>query len=215
MAYDPTQFNNTYGYYQQAAQNAMPSPESVDRAAARLRNRTDTQYNANAQRTTDQFANRGRANSGAHDYAQIMNNYGRQQAYSSGYAQILDDYEKNRMQGAANLGNIASQWGNTANNQGQLGIQDRAQTLSEEIEPRRTSVLEQEANTHGYQAQTQRAEATARALNDFLTFMGSFGNTQGGELFNRIFASGQLGFMNLLGMPTGTAEHPEFGSYSY
>jgi len=207
-ALDMSGFANPYDYYKQAASNMMPSPESLDRSAARLRSSNDQQYNANAQRIGDQFAGKGRSNSGAYDYAQTMNNYGRQQAYSTGYTNLLDDYEKNRMTGAQNLGNMASNYGNTLNQQGnlQLGAQQN-------------QISQQTADTGRYNAQTTRSTETAKALNDFLTMMGGFGNVHGdgsesGNLFDRIFASGRLGMMNLLGMPTGTSEQPGFSSGS-
>lgn len=208
-------FQDAYNYYSQAANAALPSPESLDRSAARLRSRVDTRQRADEQSTADQFAGRGMANSGARDYAQAQNRYGAQQAYSSGLAQLEDDYDKRRQAGAQILSGIGQNYGNTAAQEGQYGIADREQTLSEQLDPRKVDIAQQQANTETYNAQTERASRTANALNDFLTFMGTFGNTEGGELFNRIFTSGRLGFMNLLGMPTGTAEHPEFDPYSF
>lgn len=189
---DTRGFSNPYDYYKTAAQNVMPSPESLDRSAARLRNRNDTEYNANSQRITDQYAGKGRANSGAADYAQTMNNYGRQQSYSTGYADLLDGYEKNRMQGAVNLGNIGQQYGNTLKDEQGLNIADRG-----------NEIATQQANTGQYNAETTRSTETAKAINDFMTFMGTFGNTNGNDEFNRMFGGSKTAFMNLLGIPMG------------
>lgn len=196
MAYDPSGFTKPYSYYEQAANSAMPSPESLDRSAARLRSRVDTEYNANAQRTADQYAGRGRSNSGMHDYAQAMNNYGRQQAQSTGYADLLDSYEKNRMTGATNLGNIANQWGNTYGQQQQLGLDQE-----------KVGIAQQQADTGRYQAQTDRSAQVSKALNDFLTFMGTYGNTAGQGRFNQDFDSAKKGLLRSIGM--GMDDWPE------
>lgn len=178
-------FQDAYSYFNDARQAAMPSPESLDRAAARLRSRVDTQQRAQDQQAADQFAGRGQSNSGGYDYARAMNRYGAQQAYATGLADTEDNYDKQRQAGAQILGTLGSQYGQTAGQEGDY-------------------------QNNQYQAQTQRAGETASSLNNFLTFMGTFGNVTGNPLFDQIFTSGKLGFMNLLGMPTGTSESPRF-----
>lgn len=200
MAYDPSGFNKAYSLYDTAASNAMPSPESLDRSAARLRGRTDTEYNANAQRTADQYAGRGRSNSGSHDYAQTMNNYGRQQAQATGYADVLDDYEKQRMAGSANMANIANQYGDTYEQQQNLGLDQQ-----------KVGIAQHQADTGRYQAQTDRSTQISKSLTDFLTFMGTYGNTTGAGRFNQDFDSAKKGFLRSIGMgEEGWPEDPYF-----
>jgi hypothetical protein len=104
-------FNTQSDYYNAASQYAVPSPESLDRAAARLRARTDTTTRANQQQITDQYAGRGTASSGAYNQQLMQNMAAGQNAFSQGYGQLQDDYVKQQQAGAGILSNIGTQLG--------------------------------------------------------------------------------------------------------
>ena len=140
--YDPTAFNQASGYFAEAAKNAAPSPESLDRAAARLRSRTDTAARAAQQETTDSFAGRGLGTSGMYRAAQQRNRAASQGSYASGLAQLEDDYTKRLQEssqyltqagtGAANAGYQSGQLQGTAEElrQGQGALDLKGQELS-------------------------------------------------------------------------------------
>jgi hypothetical protein len=120
-SYDPTYENQASGYFADAVKNAAPSPESLDRAAARLRSRTDTTARAASQETADQFAGRGLGASGMYGAARERGRAASQGTYASGLAQLEDDYTK-RLQdssqyytaagnGVANLGQQRNDFG--------------------------------------------------------------------------------------------------------
>lgn len=204
-------FQQAYDYYGQAANAAMPSPESLDKSAARLRARTDTNTQAAQQQTADQYAGRGQSNSGGFDYARMMNQNAGQQAYASGYGQLEDDYAKQRQAGSQILSGIGQNYGNTANQQGQYGIANRQQNLSEQLDPRKVDIAQQQATTDQYSAATNRSTGMSKGFNDFLNFMGTFGNTQGqgpnGSIFDQFFQSGKQGLLKTLGL--GLNDWPE------
>ena len=143
FSYDPTPFNQAGGYFAEAAKNAAPSPESLDRAAARLRSRTDTTARATQQETADSFAGRGLGTSGMYSAAQQRNRAASQGSYASGLAQIEDDYTKRLQEssqyltaagtGAANAGYQRGQLEGTGEElrQGQRALDYKGQELKQ------------------------------------------------------------------------------------
>lgn len=166
-------FQQGYDYMNQAAQNAMPSPESLDRAGARLRARTDTNRRAADEETADRYAGSGRMNSGGYEAARRGNMIGAQNAYATGYSQLEDDYEKNRMEGAKNLGQIGSNYSGAANDMGTLNLAEDQFGLDEELGRRKLDIDETEI---GY----KHDEAVNQNLIDFFTSMGQYGNATSG-----------------------------------
>lgn len=122
MAYDyqPQPFNQASGYFAEAAKNATPSPESLDRAAARLRSRTDQAARATQQETTDSFAGRGLGTSGMYRAAQQRNRAASQGTYASGLAQLEDDYTKRLQESSQYLTAAGTGLANSGYQQGQL-----------------------------------------------------------------------------------------------
>lgn len=143
FSYDPTPFNQASGYFADAAKNAAPSPESLDRAAARLRSRTDTAARATQQETADSFAGRGLGASGMYNAAQQRNRAASQGTYASGLAQLEDDYTKRLQEssqyltaagtGAANAGYQHGQLEGTGEElrQGQTALDYKGQELKQ------------------------------------------------------------------------------------
>lgn len=196
---DPN-FDEAYSYYNQAKDAAMPSPESLDRASARLRSRVDTQQRAADQQAGDMYAGKGMSNSGRYDAARRSNQYGAQQAYSSGLADQWDSYQKQRQAGAGILGQLGSSYGNTATQQGDY-------QNTREFKPIELGIANRQAATNQYSAETDRSTNLSRSLVDFLTFMGTYGNTTGAGRFNQDFDSAKKGFLKSISM--GGDDWPE------
>lgn len=125
--------NQSANYLNQAAANAMPSPESRDRAAGRLREQISRDTNSMETQLRNQFGNRGNLQSGLFNQAYLGNQAAGLQARSQGLAQIEDDYERQRMQGAQNLGQIGGTLGNLGYQQQQSGLEQMRLALEESL----------------------------------------------------------------------------------
>lgn len=130
--------NDANSFYKQAGANAMPSAASRDTAAARVRSRLQGAQGGLEQNLADTYAGKG-FNQGGYQRAisQSRGNYLGQ--LSTGLADVEKNYEDQRMQGAQNLGNIASNMGQTATNaeqnqvqrdigMGQLAVEDKTKS---------------------------------------------------------------------------------------
>lgn len=159
--YSDQPFQQSYNYLDQAASSAMPSPESRDRAYARVRSRLSGERNTRDQELGDQYAGRGQTNSGGYDqakersYGQYLSNYG------SGMSELEDNYEKQRMEGAKTLQGVGTAYGNVANDQASRGID---QGLGNE-----------KLRIDDYNSQSQRLGS----LNDIFTSIGTVGGALG------------------------------------
>lgn len=161
--YSDTPFQNAYSYFDQAAKAALPSPESMDQAAARLRSRTDGYANAQRQQIQDQYASRGMGNSGAYQLAQTRNNMAANNSYASGLADIQKDWWDQQQTGAQTLSQIGQGYGQTASSQAESGINDALGSGKLNIE-------QQNANTNRQQS-----------ITDLLTAFGTVGGALGGN----------------------------------
>lgn len=141
--YLPSQTKNYQGYNQQpfaeaqsmfrsAADTArsVASPESQDRAAARLRARMDTMFNASDQELRDKQAGYGTLNSGRAQYDLGRNMAARYGATASGLADLDEQYQQLALQSAATMSGIGSNMGSLGQQWGQLGL-DEATSLGE------------------------------------------------------------------------------------
>lgn len=176
MAYQDyfTQSANTLN---QAASNALPSIQSRDTAAARVRARLAANSRAIQSGLQDTLGGRntGRLISGLNrNYADTQN------ALASGLADVENNYQTQRQQGAQVLSGIGQ-------NQASLGtglataLDQEAQTglagqkISNEFN------LGTEANRlRGLEIDTTRDIEEQRGLVDFLQAFGTFGNARGG-----------------------------------
>lgn len=160
--YNPQRFTESYGIMNRGADAALPSPESMDLAAARLRSRTDNYAKAQGQGIQDQYASRGMGNTGAYNLAQTRNQQSAGNSYASGLADIQNDYWTQRREGASTLGNIGASYGNTASQESDAGI-------NEGLGLGKLNIEQQNADT-----------AKRQALNDFFTSYGTVGGALGG-----------------------------------
>lgn len=160
--YNPQRFNESYGILNRGADAALPSPESMDLAAARLRSRTDNYAKAQGQTTQDQYASRGMGNSGAYRLAQQRNTQSAGNSYASGLADIQNDYWTQRQKGAETLGNIGASYGNVAGSEAEAGI-------NQGLGQGKLNIEQQNTDTD-----------KLRALNDFFTSYGTVGGALGG-----------------------------------
>lgn len=211
-------FNTENDYYNQAATYALPSTESLDRSAARLRSRLDTQSMANQQGLADQYAGRGMSQGGAYNRALMQNNIGGQQAYAQGLGQLQDDFVKQQQAGAGlfaqmgrdvgdqrlkgmQLGNEYALGQRGLDVQSQLGNRgydvEREQFQTNDALQRylqgnelgfRGRELDQQGQIQREQLQAQRQSDLRRSLIDYFSAFGERGNTQGGPAFNQGFA---------------------------
>lgn len=184
MATDP--FQSAYSYMDQASNNMMPSPQSLDRSAARLRSSIDTQGNADDQSLQDQFAKRGRINTGGYDAARQRAMASRYSAMGTGMAQEQQNYDQNVMTGAKNLGDMGANYGKVASDQGSLAVQNRSVDI-------------------------QGKDVLLKNLMDMFTGMGAVGQTTGSPEFNNNFAWLKTALFNALGLGQGSSGNPGLG----
>ncbi len=184
----------------EAASNMMPSPESLDRASARVRNRIETKQRADETQLRDQYAGTGRSNSGGYEAARERNRAYAQSAYGTGLAEVEDAYERNRMAGAKNLGELGTNYGDLVLGENKIDL-DRGP-----LDLDRTT----ESNKH--------LTDTRNSVIDFFNGMGAYGNTDANPNFTNQFSTlkesiyrmfgvdpGQMFGPNPVAPPTGTA----------
>ena len=114
QAFNPQQFTNATqpqakidtSMFQTAANNAMPSVQSLDTAAARVRSRLSGQNKANTQSIANQFG--GSKNVGGYNQSMAQNNAARQNAYAQGLTDLQQDFWNKQQTGAGILGNIGA-----------------------------------------------------------------------------------------------------------
>lgn len=123
--YNDAPFYDAYGSFRSASDTirGAASPESLDRAAARLRSRLDTRQRAAQQETTDQYASRGLAASGANDRAQRQLFSDSQSAYAEGLGSLENEFLNRQLQAGQALGDVGQGYGSVGQAQGALGIQ--------------------------------------------------------------------------------------------
>jgi hypothetical protein len=190
-------FNTQSDYYNAASQYAVPSPESLDRAAARLRSRVDTEGAANQQALGDQYAGRGTTAGGGYQNQTMRNYANTQNAFSQGYGQLQDDYVKQQQAGAGILAGMGTQLG-------EQGIQNRGLDITQEQNLRNDTLqrylqgqqlgwnereqgnqlafnreqLSQQGALTREQLEEQRQEAMRNSLQSYFSSLGQMGNTQ-------------------------------------
>jgi len=131
--YDPTgygteqPFQRANAAYEQASTYAMPSMESRDRAAARVRSRVNQQRLGDDQTTNDMYQRRGLGGSGMNTRALGQNRYAAQQAYGSGLADMEDDFVQQQQKGADIYSQIGAGYAQMGEGQAKLGLERRAQ----------------------------------------------------------------------------------------
>lgn len=198
MATDP--FQSAYNYMDQASTNMMPSVQSLDRSAARLRSSIDTQGNADDQTMQDQYARRGTINTGSYDAARQRAQAGRYSAMGTGMASEQQNFDQNVMTGAKNLGDLGSNYGQLGLGQGQLGVQQG-----------QLDVNKGQLGVNKQTADTNRADTLLKNLMDFFTSMGTVGQTSGNSTFNSNFGFLKGAIYNALGLGEGSSGKPSLG----
>lgn len=161
--YSNQPFQQSYQYLDKAAENAMPSPESRDRAYARVRSRLTNERNTRDQELGDSYAGRGMSNAGGYDqakersYGQYLSNYG------SGMAEVEDNFDKSQQAGSKILGDIGNSYGGIAGEQGKLGVDE--------------GLGQRKLNIDDYNSQTERL----RGVSDAFASYGGVGGALGGN----------------------------------
>lgn len=181
--YSDTPFQNAYSYLDQARQFAMPSPESLDRASARVRSRVDNQTNTNANQINEQYVGSGLGVTGMRQAQLGQNRAAGMQALGSGLADVQEDYWNKQQTGATNLANMGAQYGNIAQEQGNLA-------LTQGIKGREMDISQQVANEQERQNRAQLEQEHQQNIAQ--------------NLLNYFIANGQYG--NLQNLPTGVAD---------
>lgn len=139
---DPTYFQNAANAFKQAQSAALPSPESRDKAAGRLRASISDQTASLNRSLQDQFANQGKIG-GQFNNAFLRNTAAGQQAYAQGLAQLEDDYQQQRQAGAGILNQTGAGYGNLADLFNNYGLEQQKLAQEADIEANRLA-LEQE-----------------------------------------------------------------------
>lgn len=100
IQYSGQPFQQAADSYGQAANYAIPSMQSRDRAAARVRSRTDAARVAGDQQIADQYQRRGMGGSGAYYGALDRNRAASQSAYATGLADMETGFSDQEQKGA-------------------------------------------------------------------------------------------------------------------
>lgn len=180
--YSNTPFQNAYDYIDQARQYALPSPQSLDTASARVRSRVDNAANTQSQAINEQYVGSGLGVSGMRNAAQGANNAARLSSLGTGLADVQDDYWKQLQTGAATLGNLGQQYGGIASQQGDLGVKEGLGLGEQGLKGRELDIT---ANTAAMNDATARArleeehrQSIANNLIELFTATNQYGNTQ-------------------------------------
>lgn len=163
--YNQAPFQSAYGYFDQAANAALPSPESLDRAQARVRSRVDTAGKANEMKIRDTYAGRGTLNSGGADQSLRQNMYNTTSALSTGLAQTEDDYSQRRQAGSQILAGIGTGVGQVGKSEGDLGLE--------------SYIAPEKLNIENKQVEGNLQNDQLSNLINMLTSMGTVGNARG------------------------------------
>jgi hypothetical protein len=175
--YNPSSFGNADNYLSQAAGMTQQSvsPQSLDRSAARVRNRVDSATRANEMDIRDRYAGRGMLNSGASNLAQSRNRQAGMQAYGTGLAQVEDDYNTRLLSAADKMGTLGNYASNSAQARGQLGLDEFSAT-------NKAAVDKQNADTSRFSAESGAAldakNFAATLLQNFASYGNTFANPQ-------------------------------------
>lgn len=105
MAY-PSYATETTDYFNRAGQYAMPSAQSRDTAAARVRSRVQAQTTANQAQIQDKYRGMGRLNTGGYRYAQGQNMAAGQHELATGLANLESDFADKEQEGAKILSGV-------------------------------------------------------------------------------------------------------------
>lgn len=183
--FDPKTYGNAENYFSQAAgyANQAVSPQSLDRASARVRNRVDTATRANEMDIRDRYAGRGMLNSGAASLAQAQNRQAGMSAYGTGLAQVQDDYNTRLLTAAQNMGSIGNYAADAAGAKGRLAL-DETTALNQ------AAVDKQNADTNRYTAENNGALDIRKFLADLTQNFAAYGNTfSDPQMLKQILAS--------------------------
>lgn len=161
-------FQRANAAYEQASTYAMPSMESRDRAAARVRSRVNQQRLGNDQTVNDSFQRRGLGGSGMNQRRLGQNLYSADQAYATGLSEVEDNYVTQQQKGADIYSQIGAGYGQMGQAQGQIATQRRGQDSEYDIADRKIAL--------------DREDLQQRTDNDLQT-----------QLINSILALGQAG----------------------
>lgn len=123
--------------------SSVVSPESRDRAAARLRSWSDTAGRANEQTYMDQQNARGRADTGMTDRGLGDIRRGTQENFSRGLADMESQYDQTALKAGELMSGIGQNYGTLGNQQGTL-------QLGEAVGMGRLGVDQQNADTSLY-----------------------------------------------------------------
>lgn len=182
--FNPQSYGNAENYLGQAAGyvNQAVSPQSLDRASARVRNRVDTATRANEMDIRDRYAGRGMLNSGAASLAQSQNRQAGMSAYGTGLAQVQDDYNTRLLTAAQNMGSIGNHAADAAGAKGRLAL-DETTALNQ------AAVDKQNADTNRYSAEVDGASTSKNFALSLLQNYASFGNSfQDPQMLQQILA---------------------------
>lgn len=133
MALQDTAFNRAMSTYGQAASSAMPSPQSRDTAAARVRARVAGQGQAMNNQLRQQSQQSGQMNTGRYDANMARAMAANQGALASGLADVEDNYQRQRMEGAGILSNIAQGYGGLGESIGGLKLGGQRLALEDRL----------------------------------------------------------------------------------
>lgn len=161
-------FQRANAAYEQAGNYAMPSMESRDRAAARVRSRVNQQRLGNDQTTNDSYQRRGMGGSGMNQRALGANRYSADQAYATGLADVEDDFVAQQQKGADIYSQIGAGYGQMGEAQGRIATERRGQDSEFDIATNKLAF--------------DREDLQQRTDNDMQT-----------QLINSILALGQAG----------------------
>lgn len=199
MPIDYNPFDTAYATLGNAANNALPSPESLDRSAARLRSRLDTSQRANEQQLEDEYSGRGMLSGGNYEGRKLQSRATNQNAYAQGLSQLYSDWDAKQQEGSKILAGIGASQGGLAADRGKLQIGE--------------DQLAFDRNVHA----DDMKKSMAQTLTDFYTAMATNGNVLAGISPSSPFASNynwlKQSLFNFLGLGPGEDSNYPFPNW--
>ena len=170
--------NQAQNTYSQAIQNAMPSQQSFDSAAARVRSRIASRQNNLDRASMNQYA--GTGNVGGYDYSRAVNKATTQNEYSTALTDLQNQFEQQKQTGAGILNTAASGLANMGQNQystdvtRELGLGNIAQ--QKYSTDTSYNLGQQQIAQQKYATDLENQVNKQKALNELMQVFGQVGN---------------------------------------
>ena len=176
--FDNNLFTEAQNSFQQASGAALPSPESLDTASARVRSRVEGRQRALDQQTGARFAQSGGANTGGLGAGRRNNTASTQGAFATGLADLEEGFLEKQQQGAGILSQIGQGQGQLGSLFGNLEIGREGVRQGDERLDLERLFGQQRLDNEGRAIDETIEQRKANTLIDFFQNFGAIGNTR-------------------------------------